>query len=437
MPGSGTSTKIRTFLSTVRERRPGPDVEKPPVTGWRNYLRALGPGLIAGASDVDPTTVATIAVIGAGTVYDMGWMVLLLFPLIAVIQTIGTRVGVASQLDLQAAAAQLYGKTLRWLLLGSILAVNIVTIAADLEAGATAVGLLTGADWRWFVAPLSLILLGAVFLLGYHVLQRALKYLLLVLLAYAVAAVMAHPHWAAVAGGSLVPHLHMTRAFLFNTLSLTGTTATSYVYVWQTISQAEEKVPWRWYPIRRGDAVLGSLFAVAVFWFILIATGATLGINHLDVNTAQDAAQALRPVAGAWAGDLFALGLLASALVALPVIMSTTAYVTGAHLNWRRGLSLRPSQAPKFFAALAVSVLVGSVVSIADISPIQLLYWSGVAGAIATPIGLAMLLKVASNTRVMAGRQIGPGMKTTGWTITAAITLVSTLGLYQLITTGP
>ncbi len=248
---------------------------------------------------------------------------------------------------------------------------------------------------------------------------------------------MARPHWSAVAGGSLVPHLHWTSVFLFNTLSLIGTTATSYVYVWQTISQAEEKIPWRWYRFRRLDAILGSLFAVVVCWFILVATGATLGVKGLDVTTAQDAAQALRPAAGPWAGDLFALGLLASALVALPVIMSTTAYVTGAHLNWRRGLSLRPRQAPRFFGALAVSVLVGSTVSIADVSPIQLLYWSGVAGALGTPVGLAMLLKVASDPHVMAGHQIGPWTRATGWTITALITVVSTLGLYQLLATGP
>ncbi|WEB43596.1 divalent metal cation transporter [Streptomyces yunnanensis] len=404
---------------------------------WRTYLRAVGPGLIAGASDTDPTTVATIAIIGAGTVYGMGWCVLLLFPVIAVIQSIATRVGVAGRLDLQAAVRAIYRPALGWLLLGSILVVNIVTIAADLEAGAAALGLLTGGDWRLFAAPLSVVLLAAVMLLGYHALQRAMKYLLLVLLAYAATAVLAHPDWGAVARGSLVPRVQWNRDFLFNVLSLIGTTATSYVYVWQTISQSEEKIPWHWHRVRQFDAVAGSLFATVVFWFILVATGATLGVNGLSVETAQDAARSLRPVAGAWAGSLFALGLLASALVALPVIIATTAYVTGTHLNWRRGLSLRPREAPKFFAAMGASVLVGLAAASAGMSPIQLLYWAGVVGAFGAPVGLAVLVGVASNSELMDGHAIGTGMKTAGWSIAVLITLVSAAGLYQLIAVGP
>ncbi|MGW1073050.1 NRAMP family divalent metal transporter [Streptomyces sp. NPDC002537] len=407
-----------------------------PVT-WRTYLRAVGPGLVAGASDTDPTTVATMAVIGSDTGYGMGWCVVLLFPVIAVIQSMATRVGMAGRLDLQEAVTAIHRPALGRLLLGSILAVNIVTVAADLEAGATALGLLTGQDWHWFAAPLSLALLAAVLLLGYHVLQRALKYLLLVLLAYAVAAVLAHPDWGAVAYGSLVPHVRWSRTFLFDVLSLIGTTATSYVYVWQTISQSEEKVPWRWHRVRQFDALAGSLFATVVFWFILVATGATLGVRGLSVTTAQDAAQSLRPVAGAWAGDLFALGLLASALVALPVIMATTAYVTGAHLNWRRGLSLRPREAPRFFTAMATSIVVGLVATYAELPPIQLLYWVGVAGAVGTPIGLALLLRVASHRELMGGHAIGAGTKAAGWGITSVITAVGVLGLYQLITAGP
>ncbi|RLU96773.1 hypothetical protein CTZ27_17385 [Streptomyces griseocarneus] len=412
-------------------RRPDPAVT------WRSCLRAVGPGLVAGASDTDPTTVATIAVIGSETVYGMGWCVLALFPCIAVIQSIATRVGVASGLDLQAAVAATHTPAVRRLLLLSVLAVNIVTIAADLEAGAAALGLLTGRDWRWFAAPLSLVLLAAVLLLGYHALQRAMKYLLLVLLAYAAAAVLAHPDWGAVARGTFVPRIHWNREFLFNTLSLTGTTATSYVYVWQTLSQSEERVPWHRHRLRQFDALAGGIFATAVFWCILVATGATLGVRGLTVETAQDAAQSLRPVAGAWAGDLFACGLLASALVALPVITATTAYVTGTHLNWPCGLSLRLRDAPRFFAAMGVSVLVGLAATLVGIAPVQLLYWSGVVGAVGTPVGLALLLRVAAHPALMNGRVIGRATKAAGWAVTALITAVGVAGLVQLLAQGP
>lgn len=397
-------------------------------------MRAVGPGVIAGASDTDPTTVATIAVIGAGTVYSLGWLTLLLFPLIAVIQSIATRVGTASRMDLQTAVTRNRGPVARWSLLISIVTVNIVTIAADLEGGAAAVGLIFHQDWRWFVAPLSILLLAGLLLIGYHVIQRALKYLLLCLLAYAVAAVLAHPNWGQVARGSLIPHIETTKDYLTNVMSLIGTTLTSYVYVWQTIGQAEEKVSWQWHRARQADAVLGSLFAVVVFWFILIASGATLGVHHLSADTAQDAAQALRPVAGPLAGDLFAFGLLVSALVALPVIMATTAYATGAHLNSRRGLSLQVREAPLFYAALAASILLGTVAAYGGVSPIRLLFIAGIIGAIGTPLGLAMLLKVAADRRIMNGRPIGTAMKTAGWTITLVIAFISVVYFYQLFT---
>jgi Mn2+/Fe2+ NRAMP family transporter len=193
-------------------------------------------------------------------------------------------------------------------------------------------------------------------------------------------------------------------------------------------------VPWRLHHARQTDSLLGSLFAVAVFWFILIASGATLGVHHLSAGTAQGAAQALRPVAGPFAGDLFAFGLLASALIALPVIMATTAYATGAHLDWRRGLSLKVREAPLFYTALALSLLLGAVAAYSGVSPIRLLFTAGIVGAVGTPLGLAMLLKVAADKHLMNGHTLPTGLKTAGWTITIAITLISAVYFYQLLT---
>lgn len=433
IPGSELSP-----LNTVPHHLPAPEPPDHATTWtWRTRLRALGPGLIAGASDADPTTVATLAVVGASTTYAMGWLVLLLFPLLAVVQSIATRVGLASHLDLQGAVALIHGRWVRWLLLGSVLTVNVVTIAADLEAGGAAIGLLTGSDWRWFVAPLSLALVLAVLVIGYHVLQRALRYLLLILLVYAVAAVLARPDWGAVAAGTLVPHVRWDKDFVFGAMSLIGTTATSYVYIWQTIAQADTRTPFSAYRLRRFDALAGCFFATLVFWFILVATGATLGTRHLDVTTAQDAAQALRPVAGAFAGDLFALGLLASTLVALPVIVVTTAYITGTHLDWPRGLSLNPRQAPKFFTAMAVSILLGTTAAYSSVPPITILYWAGVIGAVGTPVSLVLLLKAARHPQVMGERTVGGRLLVAGWTIAALITAVCGAGLWQLVQTGP
>ena len=408
---------------------PAPDVAlrgRAALGRWSS-VRALGPGLVSGAADADPTTVATLAVIGAETVYGLAWLVVLLFPMIAVVLVISTSVGVTSGRDLMSAVAAGYGRSWRWLLLVSVLAVNIVTIGADLEGGAAAIGLLTSMDWRWFVLPLSLALLALLMFGRYRRVERALKYLLLGLLAYAAAAVLAHPDWGAIARGSLVPHFQWTSEYTADALSLLGTTLTSYVYVWQTIAQVEHRGSRATLRTRKIDAVLGSFFTVVVFWFILVATGATLGAHHLHASTASEAAQALHPLAGPLAGALFAVALLASATVALSVLMATTAYMTGGQMQWRRGLSLRLTEGPLFYGALISAALLGAGIALSGIAPIRLLFIAGIVGGVGTPVGLALLIAVAGNRALMRGQPAGRPLLVAGWVVTAVIA-VSSLG---------
>jgi Mn2+/Fe2+ NRAMP family transporter len=402
----------------------------------KGILGALGPGLVSGAADADPTTIATLAVIGAGTVYRLAWLVLLLLPMIVVIQLIATQVGACSGRDLQANVTASYRRRWAWLLLLSVLAVNIVTIGADLEGGAAAVGLLTHLDWRWFVLPLSLLLLAIMVIGRYGQLERALTYVLLGLSIYAAAAISARPDWTAVLHGSLVPHFRWSADYTADALSLLGTTLTSFVYVWQTIAQVEHRTSGAPLRARKVDAMLGSLFAVAIFWFILVATGATLGIHHLHANTAGDAARALRPVAGSLASALFSVGLLVSAIVALSVLMATTAYMTGAELQWRRSLSLKVREAPLFYGALAAAALLGAGIALSGISPIRLLFIAGIVGGLATPVGLAMLLAAAGNRELMRNRPASRPLLLAGWTTTGVITLSSALFVIESLTTG-
>ena len=397
-------------------------------------LRALGPGLVSGAADADPTTIATLAVIAAGTVYKLAWLVLLLFPMIAIVQVIGTEVGVSSGRDLMGAVADGYGRLPRRLLLASVLAVNVVTIGADLEGGAAAISLLTSVDWRWFVLPLSLLLLALLMMGRYDQVERALKYLLVGLFLYAAAAVVAHPRWGAVANGSLIPHFRWSGQYTADAISLIGTTLTSYVFVWQTIAQVEHGHSRANLRMRKVDAILGSLVAVAVFWFILVATGATLGIQHRHADTAGDAARALRPLAGPLAGDLFAIALLASAAVALSVLMATTAYVTGSEARSNNGLSLRLREAPLFYGTLVTAALLGTGIALSGVSPIRLLFIAGIIGGIAAPIGLVLLLGVAGNRTLMRDRPVGRPLRAAGWAVTAIIAASSLVFIVQPLT---
>jgi Mn2+/Fe2+ NRAMP family transporter len=394
---------------------------------------SVGPGLVAAASDVDPTTVAAIVVIGATTVYGLAWLTLLLFPMLAVIQVIATRVGFFTRRDLQANVARGYGRAARWLLMVSVVGVSVVTIAADLDGGAAAVGLLFGADWRWFVAPVAVAMLAFLFSQSYQQVTRVLRFVLLCLLAYGLAAVLAHPDWGAVASASVVPRFRFTSDWTAGALALLGTTLTSYVYVWQTIEDSQDRGPTPLKARQRG-AVLGIGFAVVIFWFILVATGATLGVHHVHVTTAQDAAAALRPIAGRWANATFALALFASAVVALPVLIGTCAYVTGAEFDWHGGLSTPVRAAPQFYGAVAGAAVLGVVIALFGLNPIRVLFIASIVGGLATPIGLVFLLLVGKSRDAMEGNPLPPSLRRAGWTVVAIISAVSLVYIAQQLT---
>ncbi|GIH12691.1 NRAMP family divalent metal transporter [Rugosimonospora africana] len=397
----------------------------------RDVFRVVGPGLVAGAAATDPTTVATLVVVGATTRYGLAWLTLLTFPVLAVVQTLATRVGFLSRRDLQQLVVEGYGRVPAAVLLASILAVNVVTIAADLEGGAAALELLTGVGWRWFAAPLAVVLLGLMFAGGYDELDRVLKYVLLCLLAYAVAAILAHPDWVQVAHGSFVPRLRLTHDYIEGALALLGTTVTAYTYMWQTVQQVEQPAARGWLRLRQLDAVSGTVLAIAVFWSILVASGATLGVHHRHADSPEAAAAALRPVAGQFASELFAIGLFASAVVAVPVITATGALAMAAVFDWPRGLSRKPREARRFYLALAGLMAAGVGLSMAGVDPIRLLFGASIVAGIATPVGLVMLVLAAGNTRLLDGVRTRRPLLVAGWAIAVVLSALSVIYLAQ------
>jgi Mn2+/Fe2+ NRAMP family transporter len=399
----------------------------------RDYLRELGPGLVSGAAGTDPTTVATLVVVGATTVYRLAWLALLVFPLLAVVQVLATRVGFVSGRDLQLATGDGYGRLVAGLLLVSILAVNLLTVAADLEAGAAALALLGHVGWGWFVVPLAVLVVTLLFRNGYDEVERVLRYVLLCLLAYAAAAVLARPQWRDVAHGTFVPSLRLDHDHIAGALALLGTTVTTYMYLWQTVEQVEQPaVRWR-VKLRQFDAIAGTALATGVFWAILVASGATLGVHHRPADTATQAAAALRPAAGPLAEALFAVALLASTLIALPVIVASAAYATGAFFHWKRGLSLKVREAPAFYATIASVAAAGAALAAVVRDPIHLLFTASLAAGLATPIGLVLLVLVAGNHRLLNHDRPGRWLRAAGWAAAAVLTLLSGVYLAQLL----
>jgi Mn2+/Fe2+ NRAMP family transporter len=269
---------------------------------------------------------------------------------------------------------------------------------------------------------LTLLLLGT-----FDEIQEVLKYVMLVLLAYVASAFVAHIDWTAVARHTFVPTLSLGKDYVAGALALLGTTLTSYVYVWHTIELSEEKPALEWLRPKEADALTGIFFAVAVIWFILVTTGATLGTHHRQVQTAQDAAAALKPLAGNAASYIFGIGLLGSALLVLPVLMGTVAYVVGAEFDWRRGLSEKVRNAPAFYAVMALSTVLGAVIAYSGISPIRLLFIASIVAGIATPVTLVYLLLVASDRHLMNDRPIARALGLAGWFVTALVTVVTAL----------
>jgi Mn2+/Fe2+ NRAMP family transporter len=404
--------------------------------GTRRGLQIIAPGIISGAADTDPTTVATLAVVGATTIYGLTWLLVLIFPALAVIQVISARVGMCTRRDLQTSVDKRFGPWPRLLLLTSVFAVTVVTIAADLEGGAAALGLLFHADWRWFVIPLALVLVTLLTIGNYDEVQQVMRYVLFVFLAYVISAFVAHPDWSQVLHHTAIPTFRFNTTYTEGALAIIGTTLTSYVYVWQTIEEAEETAPLEWLRAREAGAGVGILLAVMIFWFILVASGGTLGVHHLPVQTADQAAAALKPVAGAAASYIFGIGLLASAVVALPVLMATCGYIVGAHFDWERGLSKDVRHAPRFYATVVLSMGLGVLISFSGVSPIRILFISGIIGGVATPVGLVFLLLVAADESLMDHWRISGPLLLAGWVVTLLIGVAGVTYVVQQLASG-
>ena len=396
-------------------------------------LRSIGPELVAAASDNDPTNVGTAAAVGAQTGYLLSWVALLVAPLLGVVLAIAAQVGAEARDDLQSLTLKRYGPGVAAVLLVSVVAVNLVTIAADLQAGAAGIGLLAGVGSRWLVVPLGVALAGLLLAGKYGQVVAVLRYLMPGFLAFGAAAVLARPDWPRVFEASLVPALSLSRDELAGGLALLGTTLTSYVYVWETIGRGVEEPPdgtAEGGGRARAGAIAGAVFTAVILWFMLVASAATLGQHHQSVASAQDAAQALRPLAGAATADVFAAGLIISAVVAVPVLLATTAHVVGAQFSWRRGLSERVGRARGFYAVLVASTGLALAVSLAGISVIGMLVAASVIGGFGTPIGLVLLVRLARDPQVMGPQAISRKLAIAGW---AVAVIVGGFGLLAVI----
>jgi NRAMP (natural resistance-associated macrophage protein)-like metal ion transporter len=409
------------------------------------FFGELGPGLITGAADDDPSGISTYSVTGAAFGFAQLWTALFSFPLMAAVQLMCARLGLVSG---QGLAGVLRGRYPKWVLLGActLLAVaNIVNIGADLGGMAEAMQMITGLPslvWLPFFAALIVVLL---IWSSYRWIARVFKWLTLVLFAYVAAAFMAHPNWTDVLRATFVPHVELSARYISTFVAILGTTISPYLFFWQAAQEVEEERAKgrRTVHSRRGatdeelraartDVLTGMIFAGVVMYFIILTTGATLYTSgQREIETARQAAEALRPLAGNAAYLLFTVGLVGTGMLGVPALAGSAAYAAAEAMHWRGSLNDRPRVAPKFYAVLAIAVVIGLGLNYFRVNAVKMLFYAAVLNGILAPPLIVLVTLLTSDRKVMGDRVNPPLLSWLGW-ITAAVMTLATVAMFVL-----
>ena len=403
-------------------------------------LRQLGPGLITGAADDDPSGIATYSQAGAQYGLGMLWTVVVTLPLMAAIQLVSARIGYVTGVGLAANIRQHYP---RWLLracVALLLGANILNIGADLAAMAEALRLLVGGSAHVYAVTFGLLSLVLQVFLPYERYVRWLKWLTLTLFAYVAVVLSVRIDWLAVAQAVVWPKLPSGKEVFITLVAVLGTTISPYLFFWQAAQEVEDK---RFRPhtadevqgeLRRirNDTVVGMAFSNGIAFCIMLSTAVTLftaGVH--DIQTSAQAAEALRPVAGDFAYLLFSLGIIGTGMLAVPVLAGSAAYAVADAAGWHGslGLNLRRGEGRGFYGVIVAATLVGVVLCFTPTDPVKELFWSAVInGVVAVPI-MAVLMSMATNPKVMGPHVIGRRVRWLGWAATALMG-VTVLGMF-------
>ncbi|MGA2133583.1 MAG: divalent metal cation transporter [Bryobacteraceae bacterium] len=410
---------------------------------FRRFFSNLGPGLITGAADDDPSGISTYSVTGAGFGYAPLWTAVFSFPLMAAIQIMSARLGMVTGLGLAGVIRRHYPRWILWSACGLLVVANIVNIAADLGGMADVTALLTGVRPIYWRPLYAIILVGLLFWTSYRLIARIFKWLTLALFAYIGAAFLAHPDWGAVMRATLIPTVQWTGAYWATLVGILGTTISPYLFFWQAAQEVEQDISLgratveqregatnREIRVSRTDVLTGMFFSNLVMYFIILTSAATLHAHgQTTISTARDAAEALRPLAGAGAYWLFSLGLIGAGMLGVPVLAGSCAYAIAEAADWVGSLEVHPPLAHGFYAVIGVAMALGLVLDYARLNAIKMLFWSAVLnGALAPPL-LILVVLLTSRADVMGERRNGPLLRWLGWTC-AGVMLIATVIMF-------
>jgi NRAMP (natural resistance-associated macrophage protein)-like metal ion transporter len=407
----------------------------------RRFFENLGPGLITGAADDDPSGISTYSVAGAAFGYLPLWTALFSFPLMTAVQLMCAHLGIVTGRGLAGVIRLRYPRWVLWGACTLLVVANVINIAADLGGMAEATSMATGTPAFPWVPGYSILIVALLFWSSYRTIARTFKWLTLVLLAYVATAFVTPVDWAEALRSTFIPHVQLSREFFAVLVGIFGTTISPYLFFWQAAQEVEEEramgrnlarrrgATTEEFRICRTDVVTGMFASNAIMYFIILTTAATLHAHgHTGIATAQQAAEALRPLAGKGAYWLFTLGIIGTGMLAVPVLAGSCAYAVAEASAWRGSLNRRPGGAKRFYGVLAASLAIGFGLNLLGFDAIKMLFTTAVINGLLAPPLILIVLLLTRDQKVMGDAVNSPLVSCLGW-ITFVVMTLSALGL--------
>ncbi len=399
----------------------------------KRVLETLGPGLITGAADDDPSGIATYSMAGAAFGYATLWTALVTLPLMSVVQYLCAKIGLVSGMGLAGVLRENYSRKLLYPAVFALLIANTLNAGADLGAIAAAINMFVPVRITWLIVPIAAIIVAVQFWGSYASIVRVFKWLTVSLFAYTGAAVLAKPNWREVLRATLIPQIQLNPKYLVTVVAILGTTISPYLFFWQASEEVEEEraMGRKTLEERKGatyselwhaawDTEFGMFFCNLIFYFVIVAAAATLHLSgKTTIESATDAAQALRPLVGSAASVLFAIGIVGAGFIAVPVLTGSAAYAVAETFGWECTLDSKPHEQKQFYAVILISTFCGLLINYIGINPMSALFWTAVINGVVSPPLLIIVMLVSNNRSVIGKNTNGVATNILGWATTA------------------
>lgn len=418
------------------------------LTDGKKYIEKLGPGIIAGAADDDPSGIATYSQTGAQYGTSLLWLAVWTFPLVAMVQEMCARIALVTGRGLAANIKSVYRKEVLYICTILLFIANTLNIGADLGAMAKAVQLLSpNIPFVFLVISMGVIGLGLQIFIPYQKYAKYLKWLVITLFSYIATGLIIHMDWGVLLRDGFIPHITFSKNQILLITGILGTTISPYLFFWQTSQEVEEQIAHGKTTVRsrhgtndeeiknmRRDVWTGMFLSNLVMFFIIAVCANTLFVNGItNITTASDAALALKPFAGPWATTLFAIGIIGTGMLAIPVLAGSTAYAIAESFGWKEGLHRTLRQARAFYGVIIISVIVGIVINFLGIDAIKALIYSAITNGIVAPIILILIVHISGSKKIMGHYKNSRFGTLMGWLVITLMSITALAAVYSLL----